>query len=121
MNRQTLISMIITIILFVASIALIAFGVNMILNPVTYHYSHGFFSYYVSYSSSHASNVGGILFTLGRSLLICSFVMLGFTIYFSSSKKDEKRECVDRKEERKRVHENVIDASYCEGDDERKE
>lgn len=118
MNRHTLISMIITIILFVASIALIAFGVNMILNPVTYHYSHGFFSYYVSYSSSNASNVGSILFTLGRSLLICSFVMLGFTIYFSSSKKDEKRECVDRKEER--VHENVIDSSPNEGDDERK-
>ena len=88
MRRNTLVSMIITIILFVAAILLIAFGVNMVANPVSYHLGHGFFSYSVRYVSPHSMQMGSILFSLGRALLISSFIMLGFTLYFSSKKEE---------------------------------
>ena len=122
MNRKTLISMIITIVLFIASVALIAFGVNMVINPVSYHYSHGFFSYYVSYTSSHAMHTGNILFSLGRALLISAFVMLGFTIYFAGRKKVEN--CADNKDrgaEKREKMDNVIDATFTEETTDKKE
>ena len=81
--------MIITIILFIASIALIAFGIDMSTNPVSYHYGHGLFPYSIRYISTESIHTGAVLFSLGRALLISSFVMLGFTLYFSFSKKTE--------------------------------
>lgn len=107
MRRNTLVSMIITIILFVAAILLIAFGVNMVANPVSYHLGHGFFSYSVRYVSPHSIQMGSILFSLGRVLLISSFIMLGFTLYFSSKKED----AVDAKVKDKiKKEKKVVDA-----------
>lgn len=96
MNRHTLISMIITIILFIASIALIAFGIDMSTNPVSYHYGHGLFPYSIRYISTESIHTGAVLFSLGRALLISSFVMLGFTLYFSFSKKNSEEEKMRR-------------------------
>lgn len=90
MNKHTIASMITTIILFIAAVVMIAVGINMVLNPVTYHYGHGFFSYRISYVSSHTTTTANILFALGRTLLLSSFVMLGFTLYFSTKGKEEK-------------------------------
>ena len=101
MNRHTLISMIITIILFIASIALIAFGIDMSTNPVSYHYGHGLFSYSIRYISTESIHTGAVLFSLGRALLISSFVMLGFTLYFSFSKKNSEEEKMRREKKRK--------------------
>ena len=51
--------------------------------------------------------MGSILFSLGRALLISSFIMLGFTLYFSSKKED----AVDAKVKDKiKKEKKVVDA-----------
>lgn len=115
MNKHTIASMITTIILFIAAVVMIAVGINMVLNPVTYHYGQGFFSYRISYVSSHTTTAN-ILFALGRTLLLSSFVMLGFTLYFSTKGKEEKgiKDKSEVREKRVKDESKVEDATIKE-------
>ncbi len=109
MKKQTIISLIITIVLFIASIVLIALAINTVTTPITYNFGHGFFRYHVSYISSYTTHNASIMFSLGKVLLIAAFIMLGFTLYFSTKKEevDYKKGQKSEKREYKKDYEDA--------------
>ena len=96
MRKQTLISLIVTIVLFISAAVLIALGIKNAYTPVSYNFVHGFFSYHIRYFSMIPGEGSYIMFSLGRALLISSFVMLGFTLYFSAKKENKEEVKVHR-------------------------